>query len=238
MNTSFIFLEVLRQLLLRRVRDMETEEEESKLYGALVAELIAVMSASKRKVVCRTSAFWKLILKDMDPQEFRESLRMTRHSFDVLLSRLFCPYGSNMLLRKKLAVFLWRMAHGEAVRPLGQRFGIGKSTVVNSTAEVLNLIVACPSLSIRFPSPAEQLAISEDFKEACHIPYIVGAIDGSHIKIRKPHLYHEDYFNRKHTYSFQLQAVVDKSMKFRDVRIVSVPSSCIVHLRMCTLTAL
>ena len=49
------------------------------------------------------------------------------------------------------------------------------------------------------------------------LPNVVGAIDGSHISIKAPHVNHEDYFNRKQNYSMNLQGVVDADGKFIDV---------------------
>ena len=46
------------------------------------------------------------------------------------------------------------------------------------------------------------------------IPQIIGAIDGCHIEINAPPENHEDYFNRKHHYSVNLQGIVDANLKF------------------------
>ena len=48
-------------------------------------------------------------------------------------------------------------------------------------------------------------------------PNAVGAIDGSHISIKAPHVNHDDFFNRKQNYSINLQGVVDADEKFIDV---------------------
>ena len=48
-------------------------------------------------------------------------------------------------------------------------------------------------------------------------PNAVGAIDGSHISIKAPHINREDYFNRKQNYSINLQGVVDAGGTFIDV---------------------
>lgn len=51
----------------------------------------------------------------------------------------------------------------------------------------------------------------EGFQDRSSFPNVVGAIDGTHIPIRAPTRNHEDYFNRKHYYSFVVQGVVDAS---------------------------
>ena len=49
-----------------------------------------------------------------------------------------------------------------------------------------------------------------------NIPQILGAIDGSHIPIKAPKHNKESYFNRKHFYSVNLQAVVGFDGRFLD----------------------
>jgi len=49
-----------------------------------------------------------------------------------------------------------------------------------------------------------------------NITQILGAIDGSHIPIKAPKHNKESYFNRKHFYSMNLQAVVGFDGRFVD----------------------
>ncbi|XP_052778539.1 putative nuclease HARBI1 [Mya arenaria] len=48
-------------------------------------------------------------------------------------------------------------------------------------------------------------------------PGIIGAVDGSHIPIRTPTEYPENYINRKGFPSVILQAVCDHNMRFIDI---------------------
>ena len=57
----------------------------------------------------------------------------------------------------------------------------------------------------------------QDFREKSTFPNVVGAIDGTHIPIRAPKENHEDYFNRKHYYSFIVQGIVDASGTYLSV---------------------
>ena len=57
------------------------------------------------------------------------------------------------------------------------------------------------------------------FEEDYEIPQILGAIDGSHIRIIAPSENHEDYFNRKRYHSVNLQAIVDSSLLFLHVSV-------------------
>ena len=57
----------------------------------------------------------------------------------------------------------------------------------------------------------------EGFSEKSKVPNVVAAIDGSHIPIKAPKENHEDYFNRKHFYSYLVQGIVDSSGLFLSV---------------------
>lgn len=48
-------------------------------------------------------------------------------------------------------------------------------------------------------------------------PSTVGAINGSHVSIKAPHVNHEDYFKRKQNYSINPQGVMNADDKFIDV---------------------
>ncbi|XP_033113465.1 protein ALP1-like [Anneissia japonica] len=56
-------------------------------------------------------------------------------------------------------------------------------------------------------------------------PMCGGAIDGCHIPIIAPRLYHTDYYNRKGWYSILLQGLVDHNYKFIDFD-VGQPGKC------------
>jgi hypothetical protein len=59
-----------------------------------------------------------------------------------------------------------------------------------------------------------------EFWDWCGLPAVAGAIDGTHLHIKKPTLVAEDYFYFKSGgYSMQCQAVVDWSKKFLDVAV-------------------
>ena len=55
-----------------------------------------------------------------------------------------------------------------------------------------------------------------DFENIYEIPYVVGAVDGSHIPIVVPRLHAGDYYNRKSFHSILLQGVVSSKCFFWD----------------------
>lgn len=54
----------------------------------------------------------------------------------------------------------------------------------------------------------------KEFQNCCEFPNVIGAIDGTHIKIRAPSHDPTSYINRKDCHSIILQAVCDRYRKF------------------------
>ena len=70
---------------------------------------------------------------------------------------------------------------------------------------------------IKFPTTvAETMACIETFTDKSRLPNIVGAIDGTHIKIISPRDSAVDYFGRNQQHDFIIQAVADGKGLFLD----------------------
>ena len=70
---------------------------------------------------------------------------------------------------------------------------------------------------IKWPDNQEMIVESQAFAQRNGFPNIIGALNGTHIRIYKPNMHSQQYFNRKHFYSFQLQAVRLHNMLFSHV---------------------
>lgn len=72
---------------------------------------------------------------------------------------------------------------------------------------------------IQMPAtPAEQHEVVSSFRNICGFRNVVGAIDCTHIKIRKvPGEASQYYVNRKGYYSLNVQIVCDASLRIRDI---------------------
>jgi hypothetical protein len=64
---------------------------------------------------------------------------------------------------------------------------------------------------IRLPTAAEARATMEKWKQQTSMLGIYGAIDGTHITIKKPKEHGQDYFNRKSDYSINMQGTLSRS---------------------------
>ena len=67
-----------------------------------------------------------------------------------------------------------------------------------------------------FPSPARFKVLAQEFEAHHGIPYIIGAIDGSHIPILAHVIGKEDYYCRKSFHLALLQGIVDTKCVFWD----------------------
>ncbi|XP_070548138.1 putative nuclease HARBI1 [Ptychodera flava] len=55
------------------------------------------------------------------------------------------------------------------------------------------------------------------FSHISHLPHVIGAVDGAHIRIKAPKLHPDSYNNRKKFHSIVLQAVCNTRLLFTDV---------------------
>ena len=115
----------------------------------------------------------------------------------------------------KVAIAITRLASGSPLYIIVDSFRVGVSSVHGIVLEFCQALKeTCRDVFIRWPSPSQMQAISENFEALHGIPYVVGAIDGSHIPIIAPEEHDADYYCRKGFHSVLLQAVVDSSVVF------------------------
>ena len=112
------------------------------------------------------------------------------------------------------------MACGCSYRVAGGFMGISKYRVRNIVHKMLNFFSKDLKHLITYPRLDELEEISAKFCKRSKTTIFnnaVGAIDGTHIRIKCPVQKHDEYFNYKSFYSIQCQAVVDSNYIFTDV---------------------
>ena len=70
---------------------------------------------------------------------------------------------------------------------------------------------------IYMPKKEEILRVFEDFEQVSYLPRVIGAIDGSHIRIIAPSVDESVYVNRKRYHSINIQAICNAKYFLRDV---------------------
>ena len=70
---------------------------------------------------------------------------------------------------------------------------------------------------VSMPNPSEKVEVKNKFYEIAHLPGVLGLVDGTHIRIQKPHDNEADYVNRHFYHSINVQAICQPDGKFSDV---------------------
>ncbi|PFX13820.1 putative nuclease HARBI1 [Stylophora pistillata] len=142
---------------------------------------------------------------------------MNRESFDLLLNVIRNRLTrQNTVLRNcltpenVLACGLLRLAHGNSYKTIGPALNVGRTTAIEAYQDVVEALYDLRNEYIEFPTTvAETMRCRETFTDKSRLPNIVGAIDGTHIKIVAPRDGAVDYFSRNQQHDFIIQAVAD-----------------------------
>ncbi|XP_022182081.1 protein ALP1-like [Myzus persicae] len=127
-----------------------------------------------------------------------------------------------------LLYVFWYLASGCSFKDLHYSYRIGISTISYIIREVTTIIwVNLHSEFMQLPSTSmawEQ--ISNGFQSKANFPHCIGAVDGKHIRVKKPSNSGSMYFNYKDYFSIILLAVVDSEYRFIYVSVGSYGKDC------------
>ncbi|KAI9145211.1 hypothetical protein BKA69DRAFT_548456 [Paraphysoderma sedebokerense] len=177
----------------------------------------------------RTPTFWEEKVPAYDDHEFIDDFRLSRELFEWLCQELAPELqkdsigrGNPISVPKRVAITLWRLASGCSMRLLARQFEIGLSTAFTVFYEVVIAITKkLYTKTIRYPPKEDEAGwkeIATDFHCRRGLWPCVGAIDGTHIPLRKPagDTINQGYINRKGWASLNFQCVVDAHGIFRN----------------------
>lgn len=167
--------------------------------------------------------------------DFKRFFRVTRSTFDIIHNKLavyqeLLPGWSGgrtpIPIDKQLLMTLWYLSGKETLNRVADRFNVTESSVVRCRDRVFK--VFCDHLKSKFiqwPEGYEQNKTIDGFYQKSSFPSVIGAIDGTHIKIKAPVNHPETYVNRKGFHSVLLQAVCREDMRFTHI-VAGWPGSC------------
>ena len=115
----------------------------------------------------------------------------------------------------RIALTLHRLSTGDTLHTLADLYGSLKSSasiIVREICEGFKSVLR--PLVFSKPTLSRMKQIALEFECLHEIPYILGAIDGSHIPIIAPSIDHASYHCRKLFYLVLFQGVVDSQCKF------------------------
>ena len=168
--------------------------------------------------------FDKNLLGSFNEREFKGRMHMNVSTYEYLCNTLAPDlHREDTRLRLaipvqvKVAVSITRLASGNSMQCIADLYRIGLSSsqlVVSQFCSAVKTHLL--RKFIKCPTPAIMERYTQEFQELHGIPYVVGAVDGSHIPIVASRLHAADYYNRKGFYSILLQGVVCSKCLFWD----------------------
>ena len=116
----------------------------------------------------------------------------------------------------KLAVTLRHLATGLNYADLMYSFRMARNTISLFVPEVCEAIISAYKEEVMPDNISEDdwLRISAEFERVWNLPHACGALDGKHIRIKKPANSGSLFYNYKNFFSMVMMAVVDADYKF------------------------
>lgn len=198
------------------------DENDNDMAVYLARNLTIFALLNHKRFIPRINNYAENIVPLFDAALFRSHFRVTPAVYDIILREvqgsIVSKHGGGteqIEPSKQLLIFLAYMASQESLREISVQFGVGIKTVhdvVKSMSYAINTLLI---RIIDWPSIQTQQAISRDFQLQSGIPGIIGALDGTHIRLYSAPKGDRDYFNRKQFPSIQLQVVCDSDMVIR-----------------------
>ena len=127
------------------------------------------------------------------------------------------PFRNSISVETRIAVSLTRLGSGNGQLLIGDLYGVAECTVSKIVREFCKAVRQhLQRIFVQMPSESQFRILAKQFEALHGIPYIVGAIDGSHIAVLAPIVGGEDYYCRKSFHSAILQGIVDVKCRFWD----------------------
>lgn len=127
-------------------------------------------------------------------------------------------------LQDILLMVVWLLATPDSFRSVALRFGVNPGTLYYFYSYIIEALRELSATFITWPNAEERRVISATFQRATGFPGVIGCIDCTHIEITAPLVDAAQYINRHHSYSMNVQAVVDSSLLVRDLHVGEVGS--------------
>ncbi|KAM7290407.1 putative nuclease HARBI1 [Ixodes scapularis] len=117
----------------------------------------------------------------------------------------------------QVIVALQFFATGNFLITAGDYVHVHVSTASRIVRKVTAALARRAERFIRWPNEAEAAEVQQQFFEVAGFPSVVGAVDGTHIRIQGPSDHEEAYVNRHGYHSINVQLVVDAAYQIRHV---------------------
>ncbi len=163
-------------------------------------------------------------LGNLDDGDFFDRFRFRKDTFqhicDLIRPDLTHKTHRNSALSPELQLCcaLRFYASGSFLEVVGDTVRVSRSSASRTVTKISTLLAQKLDDFVKFPSDAEIKTVQNDFYEIARVPGIVGAIDGTHIKIQAPASDQEPFYvNRKGYHSINVQGICDAKYRFLNI---------------------
>lgn len=167
--------------------------------------------------------------------DFKRCFRMTRATFEVICENLgqfqellpsWTEGRDHVTIEKQLLITLWYIATQDTTHNIADRFNVTESSVVRCRDRVFSVFLThLKQQFIIWPTNNIRQEVVDAFRRKANFPDVLGAIDGTHIKIRAPKENTDVHIHRKGYHSIVLQGVCREDLRFTQV-LAGWPGSC------------
>ncbi|KAB0793758.1 hypothetical protein PPYR_13378, partial [Photinus pyralis] len=154
------------------------------------------------------------LLEVLDEENFRIRYRMRKATAERIIQMIegqIAPFinnrGSPISATVQFLATVRYLAKGAYGVDIADQHGLSQPSLSNIIKRVSQALAAHRHRFINFPTAEESHQVKADFYRFANCPSVIGAIDGTHVKIKCPGGdYPLLYLNRKGYYSLNVQA--------------------------------
>lgn len=160
---------------------------------------------------------------DLQDEEFRYKYRFSKRTVNKIVDMLKPELtlnqrgkGTSTHLQVLTALRCW--GRREVQDDAGDLHGLSQPTVSRICARVARALAKQAKAFITMPQTLEEKIIMKEFYKIRNFPSVIGAVDCTHIRIKKVAGDSSQYYiNRKGYYSLNVQMVCDANLKIQNV---------------------
>lgn len=132
------------------------------------------------------------IVRKYDNKEFKDHFRLNRSTVELIINMIEMEYvlpqhkfgRKKICAQKAVLMTLWYLCNTETFRQCSDRFNVTKSSCHRTITKIINFLVKNSGQYIVWPTGQQLHKVKSEFFKLHGINGVVGAIDGSHVKIK------------------------------------------------------
>uniref|UniRef100_A0A8C5MN25 DDE Tnp4 domain-containing protein n=1 Tax=Leptobrachium leishanense TaxID=445787 RepID=A0A8C5MN25_9ANUR len=167
----------------------------------------------------------RVILKNLSDRQILKKFQLSREAILSLYQRIrqdlepLSGRGHSIPGLVKLLAVLYHFAKHSFQADSGEEVGISQASFSRCLTQVVRALTSRAKEFIHFPTDrASWRKVKLDFFQVKGFPKVLGAIDCTHVALRRPTNHEELYRNRKQFHSLNVQVVCDADQRIMSVR--------------------